>query len=114
MIGHQQIIRARQQGKKPSLVLVEYGEEPPKAEWDFQHPEKQLLYGLHPTVYIREGLVPDTRFLSGCKVAFNCNRITREAKETVQKIISYQPEMLLFMDRKTQQLGMWRNGKWET
>lgn len=115
MIGHQQIIDARRRGEKPKCIFVQYGMKAKRrAENDFGHPEKQIKYRLHPTVYIPEGQVPDVRFLSGCRVAFVCDEITPEARMTTQKIIERQPEMLMFTCLKTNQIGVWKNGEWKT
>ena len=113
MIGHQQIIKARRSGKRPACVFVQYGMDA-KPRNDIHHPERQIQQGMLPTVYMKNGEVPDIRFLSGCKVIFTCDGITPQAREVTQKIIEIQPEMLMFSCLKTNQLGIWEKGEWRT
>lgn len=50
MIGHQQIIQLRRQGRKPAAVFVHVGPEPTPV-WNGDTPENDIAEGCHPGVW---------------------------------------------------------------
>ena len=78
MIGHIEIIQARKQGLKPSIVFVfDYGEI--RSDSWFS-PEDMLQNGFIPEVHIHlddDIAKLDFRFLVGCAVAINTNNRDR-------------------------------------
>lgn len=71
MIGHQQIIAARNSGFKPAAIFIDAGLAAPTWRCDFDNPERALDYGFYPTVTIPPeelGHRHDLRFLAACRV----------------------------------------------
>ena len=117
MIGHQQIIEARSSGMKPSCVFVNYGKESYEigkglCKTRF-HPENDMAYDMHPTVYIDDGSIPDIRFLLGCNVIFTCDKATESAKRIAKKIVEMKPGYMAYLERETGNFGLYSDGKWK-
>lgn len=109
MTGHQQIIRARMNGWKPSAVWIEAGTEPMPilSRWD--EPEKALDYGFYPTVHIPAdelGRKMDLRFLSGLNVHVHAEALTDRVFRLLDAISGLcghlvaigENEMVMFFD----------------
>ena len=98
MIGHRQILEARQNGQKPPTIFVEIGRpaRPPKARSAGPHagslhealydPEAALDSGQFPVVYVDPGERPDLRFCVDCSVLLSGPRWSPDLLELGEAI----------------------------
>jgi hypothetical protein len=112
MIGHKHIIAARKSGLKPAAIFIDAGYSPPAVRFPFQDPERQLDYGLLPTVTIPPeelGNRLDLRFLAGCSVHIFGPEVSNEILDLADRVTALASKTILAAGDT---LMIFENGGW--
>lgn len=116
MKGHQQIISARMQGKKPSIVFVEAGVSPMPELTRFDRYENALACGLYATVNIPpEELTSrlDLRFLVGLRVVVHGEAVNDAVLALGERIVEAGAKHVVISGDSDTAIVQFKDQKWE-
>lgn len=126
MIGHQQIVDARQRGRKPKAIFFELGI-PAKPEAvrcgplrkslrdALYDPESAMDAGLFPVVYVDPDEDPDFRFAIGCQAHVSDVAWSQKLIELGQSLAAAGASLVVVSaPRETDELMIFENGEWRT
>lgn len=117
MIGHKQIITARQQGFKPVAVFIEAGLAQMPVRFAFEDPEQALAHNLPATVIIGLGEIGerhDLRFLVDCRVHLHGMKLTDELLELADRIVAAGALHVIVCGLEDSEILVHKNGEWHT
>jgi hypothetical protein len=112
MVGHKHIIAARKSGLKPAAIFIDAGYSLPAVRFPFEDPERQLDYGMLPTVTIPPdelGKRLDLRFLAGCSVHIFGREVSNDILDLADRVTSLASKTILAAGTE---LMIHENGEW--
>jgi hypothetical protein len=116
MKGHQQIINARLQGQKPSLVFVEAGLAPVAELTHFDRYENALAYKLFATVNIPPHELTarlDLRFLVGLRVVVHGEAVNDAVMALGEKIVEAGAKHVVISGAEDTAIVQFKDQQWE-
>jgi hypothetical protein len=114
--GHQQIISARLQGKKPSLVFVEAGLPPVAEETVYDRYENALACGLYATVNIPPEELNarlDLRFMVGLRVVVHGEAVSDAVLALGERIVEAGARHVVISGINDTAIVQFKDQQWE-
>lgn len=117
MIGHKQILAARNEGFMPVSVFIEAGLSKIPGVFAFDDPELALAHKLPATVIIGADEITarhDLRFLVGCRVHLHGTGLTDELLGLADRIVAAGAVHVIVCGLADMEILEYKNGEWKS